>query len=72
MAIIRAVMRLGSSLGMITTAEGVETEEQLALIAAEGSVDEVQGYLLGRPLPAAEIRTLLCAFDVPTRIEKVA
>ena len=42
-AIIRAVLRLGSSLGMITTAEGVETEEQLEILRAEGCM-QVQGY----------------------------
>jgi EAL domain-containing protein (putative c-di-GMP-specific phosphodiesterase class I) len=52
---------------------GVETEEQLELVAAEDSVDEVQGYLLGRPLPAGDIRKLLYAFDVsPARTEKIA
>jgi EAL domain-containing protein (putative c-di-GMP-specific phosphodiesterase class I) len=72
LTLLRGMARLSAELGLRVTVEGVETEEQLALIAAEGSVDEVQGYLLGRPLPAAEIRTLLCAFDVPARAEKVA
>jgi diguanylate cyclase (GGDEF)-like protein len=48
-AIVRAVARLGASLGMTTTAEGVETEEQLAAIRAEGC-SQVQGYLTGRPM----------------------
>jgi len=56
--IIRAVMRLGSSLGMITTAEGVETEEQLEILRAEGCM-EVQGYLFSRPRPVAEIPSIL-------------
>ena len=48
-------------------------EEQLALIASEASVDEVQGYLLGRPLPAADIRKLLNAMNpAPVAIEQVA
>jgi EAL domain-containing protein (putative c-di-GMP-specific phosphodiesterase class I) len=41
--------------------EGVETPEQLELLAAEDSVDEVQGYLLCRPMPAADLRKLLYA-----------
>jgi EAL domain-containing protein (putative c-di-GMP-specific phosphodiesterase class I) len=45
------------------TIEGVETDEQLALLAGEASVDEVQGYLLGRPLPAADIQRLLDAMN---------
>jgi len=56
--IIRAVMRLGSSLGMTTTAEGVETEEQLEILRAEGCM-QVQGYLFSRPKPAAEIPAIL-------------
>jgi EAL domain-containing protein (putative c-di-GMP-specific phosphodiesterase class I) len=57
-AIIRAVTRLGSSLGMITTAEGVETEQQLEILKAEGCV-QVQGYLFSRPRPRSEIPALL-------------
>jgi EAL domain-containing protein (putative c-di-GMP-specific phosphodiesterase class I) len=57
-AIVRAVVSLGRSLGMRTCAEGVETAEQLALLKAEGC-DEVQGYYLSRPLPAAEVAQLL-------------
>jgi EAL domain-containing protein (putative c-di-GMP-specific phosphodiesterase class I) len=52
------VMRLGSSLGMITTAEGVETEEQLDLLRAEGCM-QVQGFLFSKAVPAAEIPILL-------------
>jgi diguanylate cyclase (GGDEF)-like protein len=58
MAIIRAIMRLGSSLGMITTAEGVETEEQLEILRAEGCM-QVQGFLFSKAVPAAEIAPLL-------------
>ena len=56
--IIRAVIRLGSSLGMITTAEGVETEEQLEILRAEGCM-QVQGYLFSQPIPVSEIPDLL-------------
>jgi diguanylate cyclase (GGDEF)-like protein len=58
MAIIRAVMRLGSSLGMVTTAEGVETAEQLEILRAEGCM-QVQGFLFSKAVPAAEIPSLL-------------
>jgi len=57
-AIIRAVTGLGRSLGMKTTAEGVETEEQLHMLKAEGCT-EVQGYLFSKPVPAAQIALLL-------------
>jgi len=48
-SIVRAVAALGTSLGMTTVAEGVETEEQFARIRQEGC-EVVQGYLTGRPL----------------------
>ena len=57
-AIIRAVMQLGSSLGMITTAEGVETEEQFDILRAEGCM-QLQGFLFSKPVPNAEIPSLL-------------
>jgi EAL domain-containing protein (putative c-di-GMP-specific phosphodiesterase class I) len=57
-AIIRAVTRLGRSLGMITTAEGVETEEQLEILRTEGCT-QVQGYLFSPPRPVAEIPAIL-------------
>ncbi len=53
-AVVRAVAALGASLGMRTTAEGVETAAQLDRIRAEGCT-EAQGYLLGRPVPATEL-----------------
>jgi diguanylate cyclase (GGDEF)-like protein len=56
--IIRAVMRLGSSLGMITTAEGVETEQQLDILRSEGCM-QAQGYLFSRPKPASEVPAML-------------
>jgi len=60
-AIIRAVTRLGRSLGMITTAEGVETAEQLKILREEGCT-QVQGYLFSAPKPATEIPQLLKKF----------
>jgi EAL domain-containing protein (putative c-di-GMP-specific phosphodiesterase class I) len=59
-AIVRAVSALGKSLGMTTTAEGVETSEQLETVRSEG-YSEVQGYFFSRPRPAAEITELLSA-----------
>ena len=57
-AIVRAVADLCASLGIATTAEGVETEEQLQRLLAE-EITEVQGYLFSRPVPAAEVPRLL-------------
>ena len=48
MAIVRAVAAMGASLGMMTTAEGVETIEQFDRLKAEGCT-EVQGYLFSPP-----------------------
>ncbi len=59
-AIVRAVARLGSTLGIETTAEGIETPEQLEIVRAEGCT-AAQGYLLHFPMSATEIRGLLSA-----------
>ncbi len=53
-AIVRAIVLLGRSLKMLTTAEGVETATQLAMLADE-SCDEVQGFHLSVPLPAEQL-----------------
>ena len=60
LAIIRAVAGLGMSLGIATTAEGVETQEQLERLRGEGCT-EVQGYFFSAPRPASEIIGLLPA-----------
>ena len=49
-AIVRAILAMGHSLGMIATAEGVESAEQLDYLQLEGC-DEAQGFLLGKPMP---------------------
>ena len=56
--IVRAIKGLCAGLGMTTTAEGVETEEQLEKISAEGCT-EVQGFLFSAPRPACEILSIL-------------
>jgi len=57
-AIVSAITSLGRSLDVATTAEGVETREQLALLRAAGC-SQAQGYLFSRPVPASELD--LCA-----------
>ena len=53
-AMVRAVLALGRSLKIPVLAEGIENAEQLSMLAVEGC-DEVQGFLLGRPLPIDRI-----------------
>jgi EAL domain-containing protein (putative c-di-GMP-specific phosphodiesterase class I) len=54
---VSAITAMARGLGMTTTAEGVETQEQRAAVAFEGCT-EMQGYLFSRPLPAQEIERL--------------
>ncbi|HEX2256898.1 MAG TPA: EAL domain-containing protein [Afifellaceae bacterium] len=56
--IVRAIAALAGSLGLSTTAEGVETREELDLLAMAGCT-EAQGYYFARPLRGAEMRDLL-------------
>ena len=52
--IVRSIAALGASLGMTTTAEGVETPEQFEQLQAAGC-DQVQGYYFGRPQPVSSM-----------------
>jgi diguanylate cyclase (GGDEF)-like protein len=53
-AIVRAATGLAKALGMVSVAEGVETEAQMARVETEGC-SEVQGYLISRPMPGREV-----------------
>jgi diguanylate cyclase len=53
-AIIQTIIQLAHSLGLTVVAEGVETESQMQLLKAQGC-DEIQGFLISRPLTAREI-----------------
>ena len=71
-AIMEAVLAMSARLNLEVIAEGVETEEQLAMIRRQGC-GEVQGYLLGRPMPRADIpRFLSSRRSVPLRGKKPA
>jgi diguanylate cyclase (GGDEF)-like protein len=60
-AIVRAISGLGRSLNITTTAEGVETTDQLDWLRAEGC-NQVQGFLFSAAKPASEIEELLVRF----------
>jgi diguanylate cyclase (GGDEF)-like protein len=61
LTLLRGVARLSADLGMLVVVEGIETNEQLELISADGTVTEAQGYLFSRPVPAVRVRQLLSA-----------
>lgn len=61
LTLLRGVARLSADLGMSVVVEGIETNEQLELVGADGTVTEAQGYLFSRPVPAAQVRELLKA-----------
>jgi diguanylate cyclase len=57
-AIVRALISLGDDLGFAVLAEGVETEAQFELLVRMGC-QQMQGYLLTRPVSACQVETLL-------------
>ena len=61
LTLLRGVARLSADLGMSVVVEGIETNEQLELISADGTVTEAQGFLFSRPVPATRVRQLLNA-----------
>jgi diguanylate cyclase (GGDEF)-like protein/PAS domain S-box-containing protein len=63
-AIVSSVLTLAYGLGIATTAEGVETEEQFKLLRIAG-VHSVQGYLFGRPCPLSELDLFRVYMDRP-------
>lgn len=66
-AIAQAVINLGHSLNLRVIAEGVETQEQLDFLR-DRQCDEKQGYLISRPVPAAEFAQLLMAKRTVTEL----
>jgi len=57
-AVVTAIISLARALHLDTTAEGIETAEQLVMLKALGC-DDVQGYLIARPMPAGEVMPYL-------------
>lgn len=66
-AIVRTIASLGSVLGVETTAEGVETVEQLDFVRACGCT-AVQGYYFGKPCPAAEVGLAIETLNAVRRV----
>jgi sensor c-di-GMP phosphodiesterase-like protein len=61
-ATARTFLQLGRALGTAILAEGVETERQAEFLLAEGC-DQLQGFLLAKPLPVEAVLALLAAPD---------
>ena len=62
--IVKTIVMLGKTLGMRVTAEGVETRKQLQFLEDE-ECDDIQGYLVGRPMRAKDIPDLLGQYNKP-------
>jgi len=63
-AIAQAIISMGKALGMTVVAEGVENAEQEAFLRAHGC-DEMQGFLISKPVPARQMAELLRPIELP-------
>jgi EAL domain-containing protein (putative c-di-GMP-specific phosphodiesterase class I) len=63
-SVVAAIINLAHSLNMQVVAEGVETEDQLAILEAM-SCDQMQGFLLGKPLPSEDFAKMLGRAEIP-------
>lgn len=61
--IVKALIMLAKSIGIKTIAEGVESQEQLDILTELGC-DEVQGYLLGKPMTVSQLEKLLNSYNI--------
>ncbi len=66
------VAQLGKDINLTVTAEGVETEEQLDLIRRHTTVDQIQGYLFGVPLPRREVAELIARMAARSKVTELA
>ena len=65
--LVDAIIKLGSSLGLVTTAEGIETDASVAWLSGQGC-NFGQGYLFGKPMPKGEVMRMLQAGPRPEQI----
>jgi EAL domain-containing protein (putative c-di-GMP-specific phosphodiesterase class I) len=70
-AIVGGLLKIGQKLGMKILAEGVETEEQLEFLKAEGC-DYMQGYLIGKPMPANKVSDWMSEFAARQVLRKIS
>jgi len=61
-AIVNAIVTMAHNLKLTVVAEGVETEKQLSFLNSSGC-DEIQGFLLGIPLPSPDFKEMLATLD---------
>jgi diguanylate cyclase (GGDEF)-like protein len=66
-AIVRTIATLGSNLGVETTAEGIETAEQLKLVREAGCT-EAQGFYFSRPRPAADVFEIIAKMNPASEV----
>jgi EAL domain-containing protein (putative c-di-GMP-specific phosphodiesterase class I) len=69
-SIVQAVVNIAAASDMTTTAEGVETEEQMRCLNLEGC-SEVQGYLYSRPVPGDQVAKLLASLNARRELRRV-
>lgn len=67
LVLLKGVVDLINRLQLRVVLEGIENEDQIGLLSDQVKVDEVQGFLFGRPMPSRDIATLLHSLDAPSR-----
>lgn len=68
--LLRSVMEMGRTLGFLVVIEGIEREAQLAVVMQDAPYTLVQGYLLHRPMPLADLVALLSAAPVAQQLRR--
>ncbi|MGI9426125.1 MAG: putative bifunctional diguanylate cyclase/phosphodiesterase [Hyphomicrobiaceae bacterium] len=69
--LLSGITRLSADLGLKVTVEGIETEDQLALVKQEDFIHDAQGYLFSRPVPPKEIKAVIAKFRERSQVGSV-